>query len=265
MKQARFTVITIALNDLAGLVETTNSVKAQVFSDFEWIIVDGGSTDGTLEYLKHLDHPNCRWASEQDKGLFDAMNKGLDRATGQYVIFMNSGDRFADGNILARVDASITQNGLDAELIFGDAFEETAGGELLLKLARSARAINRGMFTHHQAMFYARKAVGDMRYDCRFRVAADYHFTCCLLARDARSLRVRFPICVFRRAGNSGNYAGIGRRENLAIQKDVLGLGPLRRTYNHASFLVSAFMRTHMRGFYDRIRFRQVTPRYDAH
>jgi putative colanic acid biosynthesis glycosyltransferase len=260
MKQARFTVITIVLNDLPGLRETTNSVKAQAFSDFEWLIVDGGSKDGTVEYLKQLDHPNCRWASEQDKGLFDAMNKGLARATGQYVIFMNSGDRFADGEVLNRVDASLRQDGQYPDLIFGDAYEETAGGDLLLKPARPARAINRGMFTHHQAMFYARNAVGDMRYDCKFRMAADYHFTSRLLASGARSLYVGFPICIFERAGFSEQNAAIGRRENLAVQKDVLRLGPARRIYNHASFLASAFLRTYMRGFYDRLRYRPAAP-----
>ena len=260
MKRARFTVITIALNDLSGVRETRISVETQSFSDFEWIVVDGGSTDGTLEYLRRLDQPNCGWTSEPDKGLFDAMNKGLDLAAGDYVIFMNSGDTFAGKDVLARVEALAAQNEDQMDLLFGDAYEKNSSGKLFLKPARSADAIRRGMFTHHQAMVYARKAIGDMRYDCRFRLAADYHFTSRLLARGARSFYVGFPICIFERAGLSEKNAGIGRRENLVVQKEVLRLGRAQRTYNHASFLVSAFLRTYMRSFYDRLRYRPAAP-----
>jgi putative colanic acid biosynthesis glycosyltransferase len=260
MKQVRFSVITIALNDLVGLRATKTSIDAQTLSDFEWIVVDGGSIDGTLEYLRQLDQPNCRWTSEPDDGLYYAMNKGLERATGEYAIFMNSGDRLAGKDVLARADKLLAQSEQPADLLFGDAYEETASGKLLLKPARSVDAIKRGMFTHHQAMMYARKAIGSMRYDCRFRMAADYHFTCRLLSRGARSLYVGFPICIFQRAGFSESHAEIGRREGLAVQKEVLRLGPVRRTYNHASFLASALMRTYMRSFYNRLRYRQAAP-----
>ena len=257
MSQRRFSIITIALNNLAGLMQTMACVEGQCFSDFEWLVVDGGSSDGTFDYLRQLDCPQCRWISEPDDGLFYAMNKGLEMATGQYVIFMNSGDRFASPEVLAQVDSLATQSELETHLIFGDAYEETVSGELLLKPSRPVGAINRGMFTHHQAMFYARKAIGDMRYDCRFRMAADYHFTSRLLAQGIQSYRVGFPICIFKRGGFSEHHADIGRRENLRVQKEVLGLGAVRRAYNYASFLASAFVRMYMRGVYDRVRYRK--------
>ena len=188
------------------------------------------------------------------------MNKGLDQSTGQYVVFMNSGDRFAANDVLSRADALIAQNENQMGLLFGDAYEESSSGKLLLKRARSVGAIKRGMFTHHQSMIYARKVIDDMRYDCRFRMAADYHFTCRLLARGASSFYLGFPISIFKRGGLSEKNAEIGRRENLAVQKDVLRLGPVRRTYNYASFLTSAFLRTYMRAFYDRLRYRHAAP-----
>ena len=142
---------------------------------------------------------------------------------------MNSGDKLAGQNVLARIDTLISQSGRDWDLVFGDAYEEAADGKLLLKNARSAEAIKYGMFTHHQAMVYARTAVAGMRYDCRFVIAADYHFTCRLLARGGRCLRANFPFSINKRAGVSEKYAQIGRRENLEIQKQVLGLGYLHR------------------------------------
>jgi putative colanic acid biosynthesis glycosyltransferase len=258
MKQPQFTVVTIALNDLPGLKETSASVGSQRFLDFEWIVVDGGSSDGTVEYLRGIDQGNCRWISELDEGLFYAMNKGLDRAAGDYIIFMNSGDTFADEDVLARIHTVIAEYENHIDFLFGDAYERGSSGKLLLKPARPAESIKRSMFTHHQAMIYARKAIGDMRYDCRFRMAADYHLTSRLLARGARSVYLGFPVCVFERAGFSENNAEIGRRENLTIQKDVLGVGPIRRNYNHASLLASAFLRTYMRGLYDRLRYRDA-------
>jgi putative colanic acid biosynthesis glycosyltransferase len=257
MKEKRFSIITITLNDLDGFVETKASIVTQTFSDFQWVIVDGGSTDGTLEQLRRLDLPSCEWISQADEGLYDAMNKGLDLVTGQYVIFINSGDRFTDQNVLDRVDALLARKEEQVDFIYGDAYEQNTKGQLLLKPTRPVGAIRRGMFTHHQAMFYARKAIGDMRYDRRFRVAADYHFTCRLLTKGVRTVRVDFPISVNKRGGHSENNARIGRRENLVIQKEILRIGPSQRAYNHASFMISAIMRTYIRGLYDRIRFRQ--------
>jgi putative colanic acid biosynthesis glycosyltransferase len=233
-------------------------VGAQTFSDFEWIVVDGGSTDGTAEYLRRIRQSNYRWTSERDEGLYYAMNKGLVQATGEYIIFMNSGDAFANKDVLERIHAAIGEREHQVDLLFGDAFERGASGRLLLKPARPAEAIKRSMFTHHQAMVYARKAIGEMRYDCRFRMAADYDFTSRLLARGARSLYLGFPVCVFQQAGFSERNAEIGRHENLAIQKEVLGVGPVRRSYNHASLLAAAFLRTYMRGLYNRLRYREA-------
>jgi len=259
MKKPRFTVITIGWNDLRGLRETQGSVGAQTFSDFEWIVVDGGSTDGSVEYLEGLDHPNYAWSSERDKGLYDAMNKGLERASGEYVVFMNSGDSFAGKDVLSRVDdALLTQKESQIDLLFGDAYEQNSDGGMLLKKARPVSSINRGMFAHHQSIFYASTAIGELRYDCGFRIAADYHFTSTLIARGAKTFYLEHPLSVFQRGGCSETNAGIGRRENLAVQKDVLHLGLPRRTMNHVSFLISAFLRTRMPGLYERLRYQSV-------
>jgi putative colanic acid biosynthesis glycosyltransferase len=188
------------------------------------------------------------------------MNKGLDRATGQYIIFMNSGDRFAGAGTLARIAGALDENGGSWDFLFGDALEEAAGGDLLLKRARPASFVSYGMFTHHQAMLYARRAIAGMRYDCTYVIAGDYDFTCRLLARGASSLYLGFPVTINKRGGLSEKNTGIGRRENLAIQKTVLNLGLARRATNYAAFLGSSFMRTYLRGLYDLIRFRQNIP-----
>ena len=107
-------------------------------------------------------------------------------------------------------------------------------------------------------MLYARRAVVGMRYNLRYAVAADYDFTCRLLGRGGTSLRLGVAISVNQRAGLSEKRADIGRRENSAIQKTVLHLGPVRRAANYATVAASGLMRTHLRSLYDYIRFRRV-------
>ena len=87
----RFGVVTVTYNNIQGLRKTSESVLAQSFEDFEWIVVDGGSTDGTMEFLSNLDQSRVRFLSEKDDGIYDAMNKGIDRTRADYCIFMKCG------------------------------------------------------------------------------------------------------------------------------------------------------------------------------
>ncbi len=89
-------IITINLNNLRGLNNTLESVLAQTSDKFEWIVIDGGSTDGSVELIKENLGRVSYWVSEPDRGLYNAMNKGVDASNGDYLLFLNSGDRLAD-------------------------------------------------------------------------------------------------------------------------------------------------------------------------
>jgi glycosyltransferase involved in cell wall biosynthesis len=112
MSGPRFSLITIAFNDLPGLKRTVASIESQTLEDWEHVIVDGGSTDGTVEWLESLD-PDARrrWTSGPDQGIYDAMNQGLARSGGQLVMFPNSGDCLADDRALSMISASQNENG----------------------------------------------------------------------------------------------------------------------------------------------------------
>ena len=100
----KFSIITICRNEAAAIRATCDSVCAQSFGDYEWIVIDGGSTDGTLKILDdYEDNIKCL-LSESDQGIYDAMNKGLRCSQGEHVIFMNAGDYFAGVDVLARVN-----------------------------------------------------------------------------------------------------------------------------------------------------------------
>ena len=91
----KLSIITVNLNNLEGLKKTYESVVSQTFTDYEWLVIDGGSTDGSREFIEEHQDKFAYWCSEPDKGIYNAMNKGIVHAEGEYLNFMNSGDCFA--------------------------------------------------------------------------------------------------------------------------------------------------------------------------
>ena len=110
-------IITITYNNLEGLKRTAESILSQTYKDFEWLVIDGGSKDGTKEYIESLERQPDYWCSEPDSGVYDAMNKGIAKATGEYLLFMNAGDSFYKETILKDVYKNFPQ----ADIVYGDA------------------------------------------------------------------------------------------------------------------------------------------------
>lgn len=121
----KFSIITINFNNNEGLKKTIDSVISQTFTDYEYLIIDGGSTDGSRELIEqHQDH-FAYWCSEPDNGVYNAMNKGIKIAKGEYIIFMNSGDIFADKNTLQIVFENLHQ---DTDILYGYMMRKTSDG-----------------------------------------------------------------------------------------------------------------------------------------
>ena len=112
----KLSVITINLNNLEGLQKTVGSVLAQTWREFEYIVIDGGSTDGSAEYLSGISTDLTWWISERDRGIYHAMNKGIEKATGEYLLFLNSGDFLSGSRILETARCELTGEGI----VFGD-------------------------------------------------------------------------------------------------------------------------------------------------
>ena len=102
-KHCKLSIITINRNNLMGLKRTVESIIGQTWKEFEYIIIDGGSTDGSAEYIADLQDHIAHWVSEPDKGIYSAMNKGIRKAKGEYLFFLNSGDCLADIRVLEKV------------------------------------------------------------------------------------------------------------------------------------------------------------------
>jgi len=106
----KFSIITVNYNNKTGLFNTIKSVINQTFSDFEFIIIDGGSDDGSIEVIKEYSDRITYWVSERDNGIYNGMNKGIVQAKGDYVNFMNSGDTFYSNNTLENVYSMMNYN-----------------------------------------------------------------------------------------------------------------------------------------------------------
>jgi putative colanic acid biosynthesis glycosyltransferase len=218
-----FSIITVSLEDRDGLQRTHRSISGQNCRDFEWIVVDGGSRDGTREYLMSHQQDLAWWRSAPDHGLYDAMNIGLSAVTGDYLIFLNSGDTLPEPETLERLTLKVTR-GERPDFIYGDALEFGTGNRLYVKRARSHRFSWYGMFTHHQAMVYRRALVEGQRFDLTWKIGADYAYTLDTLSKSVRVARIDAPLVLFEKGGRSQKQAALGRRDQAEIRRSRLNM-----------------------------------------
>ena len=114
----KLSVITINYNNLQGLDNTIKSVESQSVKDFEWVVVDGASSDGSRELIEEHSNNITSWVSERDSGIYNAMNKGIRMSKGEYLLFLNSGDMFADDQVVANIMSELTGE----DFIFGNIY-----------------------------------------------------------------------------------------------------------------------------------------------
>ncbi|SHK08161.1 glycosyltransferase family 2 protein [Epilithonimonas mollis] len=178
----KLTILTINYNNKEGLVKTFDSVRSQTWKDFEFIVIDGGSTDGGKELIEQNDQVNY-WVSEKDSGVYNAMNKGIRMSTGDYIIFMNSGDFFYNESVLEKVK---NQFDSDIGILYGDSvFFNDTGYRKVIKVPEK---LTFGFFydggLNHQAAFIKRSLFSDyFYYNEDYKICADWEFfilTICL-------------------------------------------------------------------------------------
>ncbi len=173
------TIVTVTYNAAEVLEPTMKSVREQTATDFEHLIIDGASTDNTLEVARKYASPNLRIVSEPDKGLYDAMNKGLNLAKGNYVIFLNAGDSFHTPDTLQKY-YEVALKG--ADIIYGDTVivdkERKVIGPRHLSAPEELThaSFADGMLVCHQAMMVSREIW--VPYNLKYRFSADYNWAC---------------------------------------------------------------------------------------
>lgn len=197
-------VITVSFRDPQGLRDTLTSLADHPLgAEVEFVIVDGGTVGTAFEAVRR-DFPNASWVSEPDAGIYDAMNKGIDRARGRYLWFLNGGD----------LSAVRDWQGLRGELTKDDAiimgnYTLASSEQSVDRKARSARYLWHALPTSHQAILYPRALVGTTRYDLSYPVSADYAFT---LAVTRHGADVRLINATLARFG-VGGVSTVHRRQ----------------------------------------------------
>lgn len=165
----KLSIITVNYNDKCGLDKTIRSVICQTFQDYEYIIVDGGSLDGSQEVIKQNEHRIDYWVSERDKGIYNAMNKAVDVASGEYCIFMNSGDTFHNPDTLSDVFSL----NLTEDIICGNTCTTVS------KRLPPPEITFNYLFSNsicHQCAFIKTSLMKKYKYDEKYKIVADRKF-----------------------------------------------------------------------------------------
>lgn len=201
------TIITVVKNDEQALLRTIQSVSKRKWSGLEYIVIDGGSSDGTLGVIKQ--HEACidLWTSKLDGGIYDAMNKGIARSSGNYLLFLNAGDE-----LVADLDAISSTLAKGHSMVYGKANMLHDDGTLSYqkgKRLKSIRKLISGTPLCHQAIFYRRDSIG--LYDSSYRIIADRVLTYELVKRDGLQKTEFVDITI------ANYYEGGFSRQNMAV------------------------------------------------
>jgi len=182
LHRPRFTIITPSFNSAGEVADLAESLRAQTFTDFEWVVQDGGSTDKTVEIVLSSNVPNLDCVSEKDTGISDAYNRAVLRATGEYFLFMGADDRLADNDVLERLASHLDGLQVRPTAVLANA----RLGDVRIFRSRISRATKVINTVHHQGAIYAREIFDKFRFREDIPVMADYGLTLTLLSHDAK-------------------------------------------------------------------------------
>ena len=223
----KLSIITINYNDCIGLEKTIQSVISQSFKDFEFIVIDGGSTDGSVDEIKKYSDKIKFWVSEIDNGIYNAQNKGLKNASGEYCLFLNSGDYLVNDSVLKKVFSfNFTE-----DILFGDMKVDWNNGKITLEQMPEKISLSH-MYrdTIWHPVSFIKRAVFEKigNYNEAYTMVADYEFFFrAIIVNKISSKHLPFPISVFIFNGLSSNA------ENKATER-------AERSKVHATYLSDA-------------------------
>jgi len=237
----KLSIITVNLNNKAGLIDTAQSVIAQTWTDYEWLIIDGGSTDGSVDVIKEYADKTDKlvyWCSEPDGGIYQGMNKGIEKASGEYCWFLNSGDYAYKNTTLAEIFA----NEFDEDIVYGDICMKYPS--ILCLPDRVVRTNKRNVHSpmnwvdspaiYHQASFIKSNLFAKHgEYKTIFRLANDTEFAMNVIFNNSATTKYIHSIFAF--FDNCGVSSSIN---NKAVKKTIL--------QEHGNLIVNMFPYSYM-------------------
>lgn len=229
----RLSIITINLNNYSGLKKTIESVICQSFTDFEFLIIDGGSYDESPNIIKMFEDRIDYWVSEKDLGIYNAFNKGIQKSNGEYCFFLNSGDYLINPNVLEM----IFNNEIHEDIVFGNMLvllNNKIEGKSKGKSKISFRDIYDGMIKH-QASFIRKKLFMDFGfYNENLRIISDWEFFIKTIGLGGASYRyIDIEVTCFDNNGISNNNVILVEQERKTVLDSCLPM----MMHNDYSFL----------------------------
>ncbi len=232
MYKEKISIITVVKNDASGFNKTASSVLLLDYSPLEWIVVDGGSSDDTLEAIHNMENRICNFIAGPDKGPYDAMNKGLAKATGNWIIFMNAGDIFASTDTISRVFSNDLH---EYGMVYGDVVADYSGVKKRITTG-SVADLWKGMVFCHQSVFIRAHLIRSAGFNLNFTYGADYHMLLRLQSAGEKFLQLSVPIAIIDTSGVSNRKMVQTAKDHYIIAKDFYRLNYLQQAY-HYSFI----------------------------
>lgn len=245
MFQPKLSVITIVYNNVRDIERTLLSVLNQTYPNIEYLVIDGASTDGTLEIIKKYESRLSKLITEKDQGIYDAMNKGLALATGDYVLFMNSGDELYAPDTVEKVFSTAT----DADIYYGETEMYDENWQSLGRRRHRApakfnwKSFRFGMSVSHQAI-YIRRSLTEA-YDLQYQLSSDIDWVIRAAKKAKKIVGVEAYVAKYLVGGMSKKRHRQSLKERFAIFSKHYGFIP--NVLNHFAMavkLMSYYLRT---------------------
>lgn len=240
----KFSIITVTYNAEAVLEDTIQSVISQTYRHVEYILIDGASKDGTLSIIERYKDRITKIISEPDKGLYDAMNKGIAQATGDYLCFLNAGDSFHEDDTLQQIVHTITGNELP-DVLYGETALVNSERHFLRMRRLSTpevltwKSFKQGMLVCHQA-FFAKTSLAEP-YDLQYRFSADFDW-CIRVMKKARTLHnTHLTIIDYLDEGMTTQNRKASLKERFRIMARHYGM--ISTAAHHAWFVLRAILK----------------------
>ncbi|MFA6065184.1 MAG: glycosyltransferase family 2 protein [archaeon] len=219
----KITVITVVYNGISSIEHAIKSVISQSYSNVEYVVVDGGSTDGTIKLIEKYSQKGIDlWASGKDKGIYDAMNKGVKLAGGDVVYFLNADDKFFDNKVLAKVAKVFAEKKVD--MVFGDVLFDYPPENQEVRVSRdfSLNELKKGTMPPHQGTFVKRSWLIENPFEITYKSSSDFDWFCRVAKKGITSEKLNEIIAIFTSGGVSSGT--VSYKETELVVKKYFGI-----------------------------------------
>ena len=242
--QLKVSIITVVYNGIAHLEQTIKSVINQTYTNIEYIIIDGGSTDGTVELLKKYDERIEYWVSEKDEGIYDAMNKGIAKATGEIVGLINADDWYEVDAVAQVVETFLNSH---ADIVHGAMnIVKENGNSFTKKVALDLSHFKKGMLLNHPTTFVKRDVYEIYgSFNTQYKIVADWELMLCLWLTGLSFVGIESTLANFRMGGVSSEHLKKSLMEKHQVRKahDLIKIADWYYLYDRVkSFLPASLL-----------------------